>query len=111
MFKLSSRKEAPVDSSLGGALFVTPQSQTQIGSKGPGSSNWYQALAEAWGKVLDLKAGELVAQSNQIGNNGVNEPSSMIKAAALAQEFNFTSNMAATSNSSVGQGLETVAKR
>ena len=112
MIKLNHwRKEGPIDPRIGGALFVAPQSYSNASSKGSGTGNWYEALAEAWGQVLDKKAGELVSASNQIGNDGNNNPSAMIKASALAQEFAFTSNMAATANSSVGNGLETVSKR
>ena len=112
MIKLNHwRKESPIDPRIGGAMFIAPQSYSDAKTKGPGSGNWYEALAEAWGQVMDKKAGELVAASDQIGNDGNNNPSAMIKASALAQEFAFTSNMAATSNSSVGQGLEAVSKR
>ncbi len=112
MIKLSHwRKEGPIDPRVGNAMFIAPQSYSNANSKGPGSGNWYEALAEAWGQVLDKNAGEIVAASNQIGNEGMNNPSAMIKASALAQEFGFTSNMAATANSSVGNGLESVSKK
>jgi hypothetical protein len=113
MFGFDTRKQAPIDGTDGG-LFVTPQSFNNGSGRtrgDTGASNWYQALAEAWGEVLDRKAGELVTASDQIGNSGTNDPSAMVKAAALAQEFGFTSTMASTANNSVGQGLETVSKK
>jgi hypothetical protein len=110
---LTSRKEAPItDGTNGSGLFITPQTFNGNGARArDGAGNWYQALAEAWGEVLDQKAGQLVATSEEIGNNGSNDPSTMVRAAALAQEFGFTSTMASTANNSVGQGLETVSKR
>ena len=113
MFGFDTRKQAPTFDGTDGGLFVTPQSFNYNSgrTRDAGASNWYQALAEAWGDVLDRKAGELVNVSDQIGNSGSNDPSVMVKAAALAQEFGFTSTMASTANNSVGQGLETVSKK
>ena len=93
-------------------LFVTPQSVNKSsGRYSSGGATWYEALAQAWGQVLDNKAGELVASSNDIGNNGVNNPSAILKASALAQEFNFLSSQAATATNSIADGLQSVAKR
>ena len=92
-------------------LFVTPQTVNKSSGKGQGAATWYEALAQAWGQVLDNKAGELVASSNDIGNNGLNNPSAILKASALAQEFSFLSSQSATATNSIADGLQAVAKR
>jgi hypothetical protein len=106
------RKEMPmIDGSYAGAQFVQPQTTQKPYGKGNGATSWYEALAQAWGAVLDKKAGEVVAVSNDIGSNGLNNPSAMLKASALAQEFGFLSSQSATATNSVGDGLQTVSKR
>ncbi len=74
------------------------------------SASWYQALAEAWGQALDQKAQQITNQADVI-REGVNSPSEITMLTAMSLEYQFLSNSAATSNNSVGQGLESIARK
>jgi len=81
-----------------------------VGSK-KGSTSWYEAMAEAWGKTLDAKADEITAASDKLANGGDDTPSNITMITTLAQQMNFMSNSAHTSLQSVGSALETMARK
>lgn len=94
------------------ASFVTPREfEPNMSPKLPTERNWFQAMAEAWGRVLDKKAADLLQASESIGTDGNNTPGHIVKFQAMAQEFAFTATTSATANNAVGQGLETVARK
>ncbi len=74
------------------------------------ASNFFEVLAEAWGKTLDEQANRIQAQSDVV-SGGDNTPGQITKLTALAAELGFVSNSANTSISSVAQGLETMARK
>jgi hypothetical protein len=74
------------------------------------NSNWFQAMAEAWGKALDAKASQIQATSDQL-NNGNDTPSTITQLSAQSLEMSFLSNSSHTSMNSVGSALETLARK
>jgi putative salt-induced outer membrane protein YdiY len=73
-------------------------------------TEWFEAMAEAWGKTLDAKAAQIEALSDQIGA-GDNSPSSITKLQAHSLEMSFLSQSGHSSISSVGTALETMARK
>ena len=90
---------------LGAASFANGPT----GSGGSGAS-WYEALSKAWGQRLDAQATEITSLSEQIGNGG-DEPSQMVALTAASLKMNFMSNNAATSQNSVAEALNAVARK
>jgi hypothetical protein len=74
------------------------------------ASNWFQAMAEAWGKTLDAKANQIQATSDELAA-GSDQPSTVTKLSAQALEMSFLSNSSHTSMQSVGTALETLARK
>lgn len=74
------------------------------------SSNWFQAMAEAWGKALDAKANQIQATSDKL-NAGNDTPSTITQLSAQSLEMSFLSNSSHTSINSVGTALETLARK
>lgn len=80
------------------------------GANSSEGSNWFEAMAEAWGKALDAKANQIQATSNQL-NNGNDTPSTITQLSAQSLEMSFLSNSSHTSMNSVGTALETLARK
>lgn len=74
------------------------------------SKNWFEAMAEAWGKALDAKANEIQATSDEL-SAGNDQPSTITKLSAQSLQMTFLSNSSHTSMSSVGTALETLARK
>jgi hypothetical protein len=72
--------------------------------------SWFEAIARAWGQALDAEAQSLTDLSNQI-NAGDDQPSSLTMLTAASQKFNFLANSESTSVTSIGQALETMARK
>jgi hypothetical protein len=72
--------------------------------------SFFEAMAEAWGQALDTQADRIQAQSDLI-SGGDNTPSAITKLTALSLEMGFLSNSSHTSISSVGQAIETMARK
>jgi len=79
------------------------------GSAGSGSS-WYEAMSRAWGQTLDAQASEITQLSDQIGA-GSDQPSQMVALTAASLKMQFMSNNAATSQNSVAESLNAVARK
>ena len=75
------------------------------------ANSWYQAMAKAWGKVLDKQATEITDLSSQIGENGQDQPSTVTLLTAASLKMQFLSTNSATSNNAVGQALETLGRK
>jgi len=75
----------------------------------PGS--WFEAMAHAWGQVLDSQAVRITELSDQVGTGGDDKPSVMAMLTAESLRMNFMANSESTSVDSVGRALETMARK
>jgi hypothetical protein len=73
-------------------------------------TQWFEAMAEAWGKTLDAKAAQIEDQSDKI-SAGDNSPSAITKLQTHSLEMSFLSQSSHSSISSVGTALETMARK
>lgn len=89
-------------------MALTPTAPT--GSKHGKPASWYEAMAEAWGKTLDAKAGEIETAAAELAD-GNDKPAHITMMTALAQQMGFMSQSAHTSLQSVGTALETMARK
>ena len=98
---------------LGAASFANgPASSGGARTSGSGGSgtSWYEALSKAWGQRLDSQATEITSLSEQIGSGG-DQPSQMVALTAASLKMQFMSNNAATSQNSVAEALNAVARK
>jgi hypothetical protein len=110
---LSSRNlpllQAPVnDTSWGGLLLTPPQSSGKRGG-GQGAS-WYEAMAQAWGQVMDGQAARVTSASDAIAG-GNDSPSAMVTLTAEAQKLAFMAQNASSSVNATADALETLATK
>lgn len=98
------------DGSGGFSSLATDVSLSGRGSKDQKSSSWFEALAQAWGDVMDKQAADMQIRSEQIGT-GQDQPSQMLLLSAEAQRFGFTATNASTACNSIGDALETLGKK
>ncbi len=75
-----------------------------------GGTSWYEAMSRAWGQTLDAQASEITTLSDQIGT-GSDQPSQMVALTAASLKMQFMSNNAATSQNSVAESLNAVARK
>jgi hypothetical protein len=87
---------------------ATPMTQNKSSSSG---ASWFQALAQAWGEALDKQAGVIQQQSDAISTAGSDSPSSITALTTESLRMSFLSNSSNTSISTVGQALETMARK
>ena len=80
------------------------------GSGGGSGASWYEALSKAWGQRLDAQATDITTLSEQIGAGG-DQPSQMVALTAASLKMQFMSNNAATSQNSVAEALNAVARK
>lgn len=80
------------------------------GSGGSGGTSWYEAMSRAWGQTLDSQASEITSLSDAIGA-GSDQPSQMVALTAASLKMQFMSNNAATSQNSVAESLNAVARK
>lgn len=78
--------------------------------KKSGTGTWFEAMAKAWGDTLDAQADRIQAQSDVI-NGGNDTPSAVTELTTLSLKMSFLSNSSHTSISSIGQALETMARK
>jgi len=97
---------------LGAASFANGPSSSGARTSGSGGSgaSWYEALSKAWGQRLDAQATEITSLSEQIGSGG-DQPSQMVALTAASLKMQFMSNNAATSQNSVAEALNAVARK
>lgn len=72
--------------------------------------SWYEAMAEAWGSALDQQAGRITSLSDAVAN-GQDNPSTITLLTAESLRMQFLSNNSSTATSSVGQALESLARK
>lgn len=83
---------------------------TRSSSGGSSGTSWYEAMSRAWGQTLDAQATEITSLSDAIGA-GSDEPSQMVALTAASLKMQFMSNNAATSQNSVAESLNAVARK
>lgn len=89
------------------SLMATTTMKSTSGDEG---SQWFEAMAEAWGKTLDNKAAQIEGLADQIGA-GDNTPGTITKLQAQSLEMSFLAQSSHTAISSVGSALETMARK
>ena len=89
-------------------LAATPTAG-KAGDKAKGG-NWFEAMAEAWGEVLDQQAGKIENLAGQI-SGGDDQPATVTQLTAESLKMGFLSNSSHTALSSVGSALETMARK
>lgn len=75
------------------------------------AKSWFEAMAKAWGKILDKQAQDITDLSSQIGDGGQDQPSTVTLLTAASLKMQFLSTNSATSNNAVGQALETLGRK
>jgi len=78
--------------------------------KKSGDGTWFEAMAEAWGQTLDAQADRITEQSDIIAA-GDDRPGSLTALTTESLKMSFLANGSQTSISSVGQALETMARK
>lgn len=110
---LSSQKphvlQGPVnESSWGGLLITPPQSAGKRG--GAQGTSWYEAMAQAWGQVMDGQAAKVTSAADAIAS-GNDSPSAMVTLTAEAQKMAFMAQNASSSVNATAEALETLATK
>lgn len=107
---------APNPVGIGGSnMFQTPVGLGPVTDSQ--KKSWFEALASAWGQCLDAQASKITSLSNQVGNPGANgqdgtdNPSTLVMLTAESQKMAFMSNSAATSNNSVAEASQALARK
>jgi hypothetical protein len=75
------------------------------------TDSWFEAIARAWGAALDSEAQKLTDLSNQMNSSGADQPSLQTMLSAESQRMSFLANAEANSVSSIGQALQTMARK
>ena len=78
--------------------------------KNPQGTTWFEALAEAWGQALDRQADQIQQKSDAL-TGGDDSPSALTALTTESLKMSFLSNSSHTSISTVGQALETMARK
>jgi hypothetical protein len=81
----------------------------QKGANG-GKGSLFEALAQAWAQALDKQAETIIAKSDAI-NNGDDSPGAVTALTTESLKMSYLSNSSHTSISTVGQALETMARK
>jgi len=102
---------APSSSQLSQTL---ARASASVGAGSPTASDtqsWYEAMARAWGSALNSQAQVITDLSNQVGNAGQDQPSTITQLTAESMRFSYLATNASTSTTSVGEGLETLGRK
>lgn len=104
MSRITSTDSASNVAVTNGSGGVAPAASTEeMGS-------WYEAMSKAWGKVLDGQAEKITSLADSIGQ-GQDDPASITMLTAESLKMQFLSSNASTSTNSVGQALESLARK
>jgi hypothetical protein len=76
-----------------------------------GDGSWFEALARAWGQTLDQQAARIQNLSEDMGATGEDGPSQIVDLTAESLRMQFLANSQSTSTNSVGQALESMARK
>jgi len=86
---------------------MTQQKRTASSSSG---GTFFEAMAQAWGEALDRQANNIVQKSDAL-TAGDDSPAAVTALTTEALKMSFLSNSSHTSISTVGQALETMARK
>ncbi len=75
-----------------------------------GNGSWFEAMADAWGKVLDAKADAIGTKSAAM-DQGQDKPADVTQLTAMSMEMGYLSNASHTALAAVGSALETMARK
>src|SRR5262249_53397179 len=89
------------------ASLPTPQTTKRSSN---GSGTFFEAMAQAWGDALDRQANLIVQKSDAL-TAGDDSPGAVTALTTESMKLNYLSNSAHTSTESVGQSLETMARK
>lgn len=90
---------------------AVPLSSTKGGGGASSGGSFFEAMARAWGQALDNQAGLIQQKSEAINAAGNDNPSAITELTTESLRMSFLSNSSSTSISSVGQALETMARK
>ena len=93
-----------------GATSGGGSNRTSGGNGGGGNNSWFVALSRAWGERLDAQATRITEMSASIGT-GSDQPSQIAMLTGESLRMQFLSSNAATSQNSVGEALNAVARK
>ncbi len=100
-----------IDNTQNGSLFANMQAKANANSTTKEDlGSWFEAMADAWGNALDDQAGRITELSDAV-TSGSDSPSTVTLLTAESLRMQFLSNNAATSTSSVGKALESLARK
>lgn len=80
------------------------------GNSSSGNGSWFEAMADAWGKVLDAKADAISTKSAAM-DQGQDKPADVTQLTAMSMEMSYLSNASHTALAAVGSALETMARK
>lgn len=80
-------------------------------NRAEGEETWFEALAQAWGEALDRQAVRVQELSEDMTGSGADSPSQIVDLTAASLRMQFLANSQSTSTNSVGQALETMARK
>lgn len=80
-------------------------------TSGNTSGSWFEAMAAAWGQALDKQAASIEAKSAEVSGDGGDNPSGITELTAMSLKMSFLSSSSHTALSSVGNALETMARK
>ena len=91
-------------------IAAAPLQQSSSGGNKGGSGLWFESMARAWGQTLDAQAGRIQQQSDIVAG-GDDTPGAITELSAQSLKMSFLSNSSHTAISSVGQALDTMARK
>jgi len=97
--------------SLNSAMAGNAASSSSSGTGKKATSNWYEAMAEAWGQALDKQASKIQELGTSISDAGNDTPSQVTQLTAESLRMGFLANSSHTSLTSVASALETSARK
>jgi hypothetical protein len=111
MFKHSPRKMAAANNgSASGSASTGFPVATPGPQPGNRSDSWFEAMAQAWGAVMDKQADQIVTLSNEM-SAGNDNPGTAIQLQAQAQKLAFLATAASTSVNTAGNAIEVLSKK
>jgi len=89
---------------------VLPNTENNKSSQTKTGENWFETMADAWGKALDVQANRIIEQSQKVTTDS-SSPADVTKLTAESLRMSFIANSSHTSLTSVGTALDTLARK
>ena len=102
------------NTSVGSSASRSNSGGSNVNTAGSSSGDSFlMALAGAWGNSLDNEANTIAADASQLSSNGStsDNPSAITNITAESLRFSFLTQSSNTSITSIGQGLDTMARK